>query len=260
MSEPNPHESDLVLGGQNPPPVDAAILGGLAGVKQRLESESIAERLQALNNAVAYGDDGIDLALRSLNDEAIEVQKLAEKLLRYHFGSTGEKALSENISSFKIDRYYHPMRALNQIRYNHKYGITGQEDTTYIVDVKKTAANIFCVKNIDSIVKEPQIDRLRSVIFEFDSLLHKGIHSAHAIEQALQPILKMNAAPKLQSLGIRYKFDRDARTLDKQVIEQEINELLNLIMKNPIIQHLKYLALDLVVSDYGEYFGKGHIV
>ncbi len=51
MSETNPRESDLILGGQNPPPLNAAVLGGLAGIKQRLESESIAARLQALNNA-----------------------------------------------------------------------------------------------------------------------------------------------------------------------------------------------------------------
>jgi formylglycine-generating enzyme required for sulfatase activity len=34
MSAPNPHESALVLGGQNPPPIDGAILGGLAGIEQ----------------------------------------------------------------------------------------------------------------------------------------------------------------------------------------------------------------------------------
>ena len=28
MSEPNHRESELVLGGQNPPPINAAILGG----------------------------------------------------------------------------------------------------------------------------------------------------------------------------------------------------------------------------------------
>jgi formylglycine-generating enzyme required for sulfatase activity len=39
MSELNPRRSDLVLGGQNPPPVNAAVLGGLAGVKQRLAYE-----------------------------------------------------------------------------------------------------------------------------------------------------------------------------------------------------------------------------
>ncbi len=36
MTDIKPSDSDLVLGGQNPPPVDAAILGGLAGKKQRL--------------------------------------------------------------------------------------------------------------------------------------------------------------------------------------------------------------------------------
>ncbi|WP_310425662.1 hypothetical protein [Chamaesiphon sp. VAR_48_metabat_135_sub] len=37
MSAPNPHESDLVLGGQNPPPINAAVLGGEAGKKQKLQ-------------------------------------------------------------------------------------------------------------------------------------------------------------------------------------------------------------------------------
>jgi hypothetical protein len=37
MSESNPHPSDLVLGGQNPPPINAAVLGGEAGKKQKLK-------------------------------------------------------------------------------------------------------------------------------------------------------------------------------------------------------------------------------
>ena len=52
MSELTPSESYLVLGRQNLTPANAAILGGLAGVKQRLASESIAQRLQALNTGV----------------------------------------------------------------------------------------------------------------------------------------------------------------------------------------------------------------
>ena len=39
MSEPNPRESELVLGGQNPPPIYAAILGGEAGKKRQLANE-----------------------------------------------------------------------------------------------------------------------------------------------------------------------------------------------------------------------------
>ena len=36
MSQPNPNDSDAVLGGQNPPPVNAVVLGGVAGTKQML--------------------------------------------------------------------------------------------------------------------------------------------------------------------------------------------------------------------------------
>jgi hypothetical protein len=92
MSDLNPNESDLVLGGQNPPPANAAILGGFAGAKQRLKSESIAEKLWALNNAVQYGDKAIDLALEALTDEAHEVRRLAKRLLRDRLGEAGKAA------------------------------------------------------------------------------------------------------------------------------------------------------------------------
>ncbi len=38
-----PGEYDAVLGGQNSTPVDAAVLGGIAGVKSRLASPAIEE-------------------------------------------------------------------------------------------------------------------------------------------------------------------------------------------------------------------------
>lgn len=39
MSDLHPNRTDAILGGQNPAPVDAAVLGGLAGAKGRLERE-----------------------------------------------------------------------------------------------------------------------------------------------------------------------------------------------------------------------------
>ena len=39
MSETNHRESELVLGGQNSPPINAAILGGEAGKKRQLANE-----------------------------------------------------------------------------------------------------------------------------------------------------------------------------------------------------------------------------
>ncbi len=97
MPELTPSESDLVLGGQNPPPINAAILGGLAGVEQRLASESIAERLQALNDTCQYGEKAIELVTKALTDESYEVRVLAIKLLSERFGAAGALAVLEHI-------------------------------------------------------------------------------------------------------------------------------------------------------------------
>jgi hypothetical protein len=39
MSENQPLNTDAILGGQNPPPVNAAVLGGVAGTKHKLDRE-----------------------------------------------------------------------------------------------------------------------------------------------------------------------------------------------------------------------------
>jgi hypothetical protein len=46
MSELQPSNTDAILGGQTPPPVDAAVLGGVAGAKQRLQHEKALAREQ----------------------------------------------------------------------------------------------------------------------------------------------------------------------------------------------------------------------
>jgi hypothetical protein len=60
MTDTAPRNSDAILGGQTPPPTSGAILGGLEGAKQRLESEAVVARLTALNDAFQYGDRAID--------------------------------------------------------------------------------------------------------------------------------------------------------------------------------------------------------
>jgi formylglycine-generating enzyme required for sulfatase activity len=83
MSEnPNqPREYDAVLGGQNPP-INAAVLGGIDGVKKRLASSSLEVRIAGLSDALKYGDKGLDLVLPALQDELIEVQFAAYSLLK----------------------------------------------------------------------------------------------------------------------------------------------------------------------------------
>jgi hypothetical protein len=56
MSEFNPHNTDAILGGQNPPPVDAAILGGEICRKQRLQHEKVIARANKFWHNFEYLD------------------------------------------------------------------------------------------------------------------------------------------------------------------------------------------------------------
>lgn len=65
-----PKEYDAILGVQATPPVSAAVLGGLEGVKQRLASTSVAQRVAALKEALKYGQAGLAVVIHILEDES----------------------------------------------------------------------------------------------------------------------------------------------------------------------------------------------
>lgn len=67
MSELQPDNTDAILGGQNPPPLNTAILGGLAGAKQRLQHEKALAREQKFWRNFEYLN-------RRINKEATNYQ------------------------------------------------------------------------------------------------------------------------------------------------------------------------------------------
>lgn len=56
-----PNQYDAVLGNQNQPSKDAAVLGGIQGVKLRLSNSNPQVRNSALHQALNYGEEGLDL-------------------------------------------------------------------------------------------------------------------------------------------------------------------------------------------------------
>ncbi len=260
MTDINPRESDLVLGGQNPPPTNAAILGGLAGVKQRLESESISERLWALNNSVRYGNDGIRLAIKALTDVDPEIQHLASKLLRYQFSTAGEKALVDYVSLQTIGYYYATVpQESSRKMYSHEVGILDPEDITYIIKIESLLENSKNTNSIEHLMKDPNIASLRSLSIELDSLLHEGISSAYSIAEVMSPILRGNITPNLKYLGIYYKQNENTYKINREISRKEITDLYILIMNTSIIENLKYLSLVVGTTDYGEYLSEENI-
>jgi hypothetical protein len=75
MNQPNqPNQSDLVLGQQNPPPINSAVLGGTQGLRQRFESDDLAQKLATLVEASQRGETGIELLNKGLQDKDLRVR------------------------------------------------------------------------------------------------------------------------------------------------------------------------------------------
>jgi hypothetical protein len=69
MNNPNqPRKFDAVLGGSAPLPVEDVILGRLEGIKHRLKSAVVEIRVAAISEALSYGDAGLNLLIKALND------------------------------------------------------------------------------------------------------------------------------------------------------------------------------------------------
>ncbi|MFN5952825.1 MAG: formylglycine-generating enzyme family protein [Dolichospermum sp.] len=82
MNHPQqPREYDAVLGGNSPSLEGAAVLGGIEGVKLRLQNPDSKVRIAALEQALNYGEQGLDLVIARLKDESVELQLQAYLLL-----------------------------------------------------------------------------------------------------------------------------------------------------------------------------------
>ena len=90
--ERKPKDYDLVLGGNNPP-LDGLVLGGIAGIKQRLLSNNIEVIKSALSDAIAYKDEGLDLVINALYNTSQEIRQHAVNILRNHKTAKAEQAL-----------------------------------------------------------------------------------------------------------------------------------------------------------------------
>src|SRR6476469_9631701 len=133
-----PKEYDAVLGGQSPPPVQGAILGGIDGVKRRLSSSIVEARVAALGEAINYGEEGLDLVVQALDDKFRQIRHAAVQLLQervepqanlalqhYKFWSGFEKldGLPHNYATTFANR--------KVIEFDHKTGISDTVGTAY---------------------------------------------------------------------------------------------------------------------------------
>lgn len=108
-----PRYYDAVKGGQNPPPITGAVLGGVPGVKKRLASADVEQRLAALKDALNYGQKGLYLVIRALQDESRQVRREAYLLLR----ERSEQEVRRALQKFNP---YQLLRCAQTLRYHTK--------------------------------------------------------------------------------------------------------------------------------------------
>lgn len=95
MSENQPREYDVVLGGGNQAPVDGVVLGGIEGVKRRWESANIQQKIVALSEALNYGDVGSDFVIQVWQSDLEKVSFAAYLLLSKREDAKVKRALQE---------------------------------------------------------------------------------------------------------------------------------------------------------------------
>ena len=106
MNNPQqPREYDAVLGGNSPSIEGAAVLGGIEGVKLRLQNPDSKVRIAALEQALNYGEQGLDLVIASLKDKSLEIQDTAYLLLRSRTETKVKNSLIEfNPQGLKLEQ------------------------------------------------------------------------------------------------------------------------------------------------------------
>jgi hypothetical protein len=166
---PQPQSSDAILGGKTPPPVTGAVLGGLEGAKQRLESENIVTRSLALRDAFRYGDRGIDLAVQALSDRSEEFQRLALRLLRNH--ETGKQALLER----QPLNYFTTLADWRHEVYNPQVGIVDPENNAYMVRMGYSGQIgglrrflSYNLSQFEALIQDPRVGEVQALVVQID--------------------------------------------------------------------------------------------
>lgn len=127
-----PREFDAVLGGNNAPPVTGAVLGGIEGVKRRLESEIVDVRIKALSDALNYQEAGLNLVIEALEDDSLQVKGFASRLLKKFGGEKGKQALLE----FDPYLYFTKLEDWEVEEFDYEVGITNPGTKGYALDLR----------------------------------------------------------------------------------------------------------------------------
>jgi hypothetical protein len=115
----------LILGGNTPPPISGAVLGGMSGLCQRFGNGNIQQKIKILSQALVYEEEGINFLIEALNDPKLMV-KINAYIILHNLNSdsdTIQQELSQDILLNPGDRVYSVYESV--ISYNDWCGVVG---------------------------------------------------------------------------------------------------------------------------------------
>ena len=173
-----PQEYDAVLGGNNPPPIDGVVLGGIEGVKHRLVSDNIQSQINALSEALNYDDIGLDLVIDALSNYKREIRQNAYRLLQQR----GENKAQQAVNNYK---FWSDFEYLNGLPNSHAETFAhrevedfdpeiGIDDPIYTAYALRQPSYSWrgekqepISKKFDLLLEDPQASELETLVFGF---------------------------------------------------------------------------------------------
>nr|WP_322714977.1 hypothetical protein [Nostoc sp. ChiSLP03a]MDZ8216262.1 hypothetical protein [Nostoc sp. ChiSLP03a] len=211
-------------------------MGGIDGVKNRLSSEDSQVRIAALEDAVKYGDEGVNLIIKALHEPSEEIHNCSIWLLR-KAGIKGKQALLD----------YNPWLVLTTFedwRVNHHVNIDDPIGRAYRVYSEYELLRLFSnsqAKYIEAIKCEinykPKscqtafkkitnrlvnanglLTNLKALLIgDINNITNMRYRNSSMIVWSIHPLLK--AYPNLELLHIR------GRMLEENILKHELNIL-----------------------------------
>ncbi|MEW6497186.1 MAG: pentapeptide repeat-containing protein [Cyanobacteriota bacterium] len=166
-NHPNqPKQDDAVLGG-NAPAYSGLVLGGIEGVKWRLgRSESsgspasIEQKIAALNDALKYGQAGLDLVIQALEDESWHIHQAAYSLLNSYSANNVKQSLVQyksrlaqelqkcyeagerNFPRASLNGLYLPWAVLSEVNFTEANLSEAYLNRAYLIEADLTQADL----------------------------------------------------------------------------------------------------------------------
>jgi len=172
LDRPRPRHYDAVLGTQIRPPLEGAVLGGLAGVKSRLASPLVKVRVAALSDALNYGETGLDLVIQALKDSSKPVRRAAYLLLRQSVKPQVKQALQqykpwnlvERLRIYEYPEHITRFANRNVEEFDPQTSILDPVGTAYAMRVEWDEYDVDITDKLQPLLQDPQVNQLEALV------------------------------------------------------------------------------------------------